>query len=258
MIRRFNYTGRKRIPRTKISLSLNTVPGSKLAFDAFIDFAGITLPSTAKIYIEAYRKTYFRRFPCGTISSPAYPRNQILEGLDPDALVLFRVKVVDRKGRIFAIADRIRPRRTGEDQTDRQSLLPVEFIDLGELIWRLDLEDDLPILQLNKRIENIRDLARYDIYFLTLVYPEVVQQILYRIVIEEDYTDIEADGEEEWMSSWLKFAVQILGRRHLPPAGSSEPFKQQKLRWIEDVVNAFCLNNSILEKFIKEQKIGEP
>ncbi|MBN1626671.1 MAG: hypothetical protein JW944_09120 [Deltaproteobacteria bacterium] len=258
MIRRFNYTGRKRIPRSKISLSLNEVPGRKLAFDAFIDFVGIPLPATAKIYIEAYRKTYFRRFQCGTISTPAYQVNQILEGLDPDALVLFRVKVVDKKGRLLAIADRIRPRRTEEDQTDRQSLLPVEFIDLGESIWHLDLEGDLPILQLNKRIENIKDIARHDTFFLTLVYPEVVRQILYKVVIEEDYTDMEAEGEEEWMIDWLKFAVQILGKNHLPPTGSSESIKQEKLKWLDDVVNAFCVNNAVLEKYMKEQKIGEP
>ena len=35
MIRRFNYTGRKRIPRSKLSLSLNVAPGKTLAWVAF-------------------------------------------------------------------------------------------------------------------------------------------------------------------------------------------------------------------------------
>jgi hypothetical protein len=257
MIRRFNYTGRKRIPRSKVSLSLNVVHGKRLAFDAFVDLDGLLLPTSATIYVEAYRRAYFRRFPCGTISEPRFPKNRVLEGLDPDALVLFRVKVVDKKGRILAVADRIIPRRTEEEETDRQSLLPVDFVDLGQSVWRLDLEGDLPILQLNKRIENIREIARSDTFFLTLVYPEVVRQILYKIVVEEDFTDADADGEEEWMSGWLKFAIQMLGRKHLPPLGQSEPIKQEKLKWIDDVVNAFCSDNSVLERFVKEQRVGE-
>ncbi len=258
MIRRFNYTGRKRIPRLKLSLSLNVAPGKALAFDAVVDLGGLLLPASATIYVEAYRRAYFRRFPCGSISEPKFPKNRVLEGLDPDALVLFRVKVVDKKGRILAVADRIIPRRTEEEQTDKQCLLPVDFVDLGQSIWRLDLEGDLPILQLNKGIENIREIARSDTFFLTLVYPEVVRQVLYKVVVEEDFTDADADGEDEWMSGWLKFAIQMLGRKHLPPAGQSEPIKQEKLKWIDDVVNAFCSDNLILERFVKEQKIGEP
>jgi hypothetical protein len=231
--------------------------GKTLAFDAAIDFDGLMLPANATLYVEAYRRAYFRRFPCGTISEPKFPRNRVLEGLDPDALVLFRVKVVDKKGRLLAVADRIIPRRAQEEQADRQCLLPVDFVDLGQSIWRLDMEGDVPILQLNKCIENIREIARSDTFFLTLVYPEVVRQVLYKIIVEEDHTDADADGEDEWISGWLRFATQMLGRKHLPPPGQSEPIKQEKLKWIDDVVNAFCSDNSVLERFVKEQKIGE-
>lgn len=257
MIRRFNYTGRKRIPPSKISFSLHADSENKLAFNAFLDLYDQQLPINSAIYIEAYRRAYFKRFSCGTIAEPKLPRNQVLEGLESDALVLFRVKVVDKKGRILAAADRIVPRRTEEEQSDRQSILPVEFIDLGHSIWRLDLEGDLPILQLNKGIENIREIASSDTNFLTLVYPEVVRQILYKIVVEEDFDDPNADDEDQWMSNWIKFAIQILGKNHPPPSGQSEPDKQEKLKWIDDVVNAFCVNNSVMEKFVKSLKIGE-
>jgi hypothetical protein len=257
MIRRFNYTGRKRIPRSKISLSLSVTPGNMLAMDAYVDLDGLPLAPSAAIYVEAYRRAYFRRLRCGTVSEPKFPRNRVLDGLDGDALVLFRVKVVDQRGRILAVADKIAAHRTKEEQSGRQSLLPVDFVELGQSIWRLDLEGDLPILQLNKDIENIREIARSSTFFLTLVYPEVVRQVLNRIVVEEDFTDADADSEEEWMTGWLKFAIQILRRKHLPPMGQSEPIKQEKLKWIDDVVNAFCSDNRVLERFIKEQKIGE-
>ncbi|MCX8117098.1 MAG: hypothetical protein N3G78_04080 [Desulfobacterota bacterium] len=256
MIRRFNYTGRKRIPRPKLSFSLRKSSKNTLSFDASIDFTSLDLPGSAQIYIEAYRRAYFQRFACGTVSAPRFPVNSPLEGLDPDALVLFRVKVVDRKGRILASADSIRPKRKEEDEGARESLLPVEFVDLGNLVWRLDLEGDLPILQLNKRVENIREIARSDGHFLGLVYPEVFRQILLKIVVEEDCNDpdAEAGDEVEGMGQWLRFAIQVLGRRHLPPPGQSEPARQQKLRWIDEVVEAFCSNHQVLERFVKEQR----
>ena len=257
MIRRFNYTGRKKIPRSRVSISLHEAPGKALAFDASVNLEGLPLPATGSLLVEAYRRAYFRRFSCGTAGTPKFPKNCVLEGLDSDALVLFRVKAVDRKGRIFAVADKINPSRTGEEPANRQFLLPVDFEDLGNTIWQLDLEGDIPILQLNKSLENIREIARSDSFFLSLIYPEVVRQVLHKIVVEDDYTDADADGEDDWMSGWLKFAIEMLGRRVLPPSGGSEPIIQEKLKWIDDVVEAFSSKHQVLEKFVKAQKALE-
>jgi hypothetical protein len=256
MIRRFNYTGRKKIPRSKVAISLHEAPGKALAFDANVDLEGIPLPSTGSLFVEAYRRAYFRRFACGTVASPIFPKNCILDDLDSDALVHFRMKVVDKKGRILGIADRIILHRTDEEQANRQFLLPVDFVDLGNTIWQLDLEGELPILQLNKFLDNIREIARSDSFFLSLIYPEVVRQILRKIVVEDDYTDADADGDD-WMSGWLKFGIEMLGKRVLPPSGESEPIIQEKLKWIDDVVEAFCSKHQVLEKFAKAQKALE-
>jgi hypothetical protein len=256
MIRRFNYTGRKKIPRSKVSIFLNEGPGKTLAFDASVDFEGLPVPPSANIFIEAHRRHYFKRFSCGTVSAPKFPRGRILEGLDSNALVRFRVKAVDKKGRIVAAADNIQPKRIEEEEADRLCLLPVDFADLGHAIWRLDLENDWPILQLNKNIEEMREVARSDHSFLALVYPEVLRQIFFKIIVEEDHTDPETDPDD-WMSGWLRYAVDLLGKKQMPSSGQSEPIKQEKLKWIEDVVEAFCSNNQILEKFAKFQKGGE-
>ncbi len=256
MIRRFNYTGRKKIPRSKVSISLNEGPEKTLAFDATVGFEGLLVPPNADIFIEAHRRDYFRRFPCGTVSVHKFPRGRILEGLDSNALVRFRVKVVDKKGRIVAVADNIIPRRTEEEAAEKLYLLPVDFVDLGHAIWRLDLESDWPTLQLNKNIEDIREVARSDNSFLALVFPEVVRQIFYKIIVEEDHTDSETEPDD-WMSGWLKYAVDLLGKKQMPRSGQSEPIKQEKLKWIDDAVEAFCSNNQILEKFVRIMKSGE-
>ena len=256
MIRRFNYTGRKKIPRSKVSISLNEGPDKTLTFESTFDLEGLPVPPSANIFIEAHRRDYFRRFPCGTVSAPKFPRGRILEGLDSNALVRFRVKVVDKKGRIVAVADNIQPKRIEEEEADRLFLLPVDFADLGHAIWHLDLESDWPTLQLNKNIEAIREIARSDNTFLALVYPEVVRQIFHKIIVEEDHTDPETDPDD-WMSGWLRYAVDRLGKKQMPSSGESEPIKQEKLKWIDDAVEAFCSKNQILEKFIRTHKSGD-
>jgi len=253
MIRRFNYTGRKKILRSRISVRTSRTTGGLLSFDADMDFEGLSLPVTGKVFVEAYRRAYFRRFPCGTAFSLRPSRETVLDGIDPGTLVIFRVKVVDRKGRIVAAADRIIPKRAEEEPADRFCLLPVEFVDLGHAVWRLDLESDWPCLQLNSRVDQIRETARSDPSFLVLVYPEIVRQILYRIVVEEDHNDPGTDPDD-WMSRWLRFVLDLSGRGVLPPCGESEPVLQEKLRWIDDAVEAFCSHHQVLEKFMQSEK----
>ncbi|MFZ5906352.1 MAG: hypothetical protein ACOYVJ_02940 [Nitrospirota bacterium] len=256
MIRRFNYTGRKKIARSSVSVSLHQTSDAMLAFDAVVRFDEYSLPPQGKIFIEAYRRDYFRRFSCGTVANSEFPQNCVLERLHPQSLVMFRIKVVDSNGRILAVADRIMPKRTEDESTDKICLLAVDFVDLGHTIWRIDLTGDMPSLQLNRTIENIREIARSDDAFFTLVYPEVVRQILYKIVMEEDHTDPETDPDD-WMSQWLNFIIGFSNNKQLPPSGQSEPVVQEKFKWIDEAVEAFCKSNGILDKFIHFQKPKE-
>jgi hypothetical protein len=257
MIRKFNYTGRKRIARSRVTIEIIPGKNGSASFDASIDLSGLNLPKNAEIFIEAYRRSFFKRFPFGTVSQLRSPQDRSLGDLGPKALAMFRIKIVEagRKGRILAVADKIIPRRADDELTNKVCLLPVDFVDLGQSIWRLDLASDWPSLQLNIRIQDIREIARSDSYFLSLVYPEVVRQIFHKIVVEEDHTDPQTDPDD-WMSQWLSFA-NLLGIRQLPPSGDSEPILQDKLKWIDDIVEAFCLSKKMMERFIQAISPGE-
>ncbi len=250
MIRKFNYTGRKRIPRNRITITMVSNPNEPLSFDATFNLKGLNLRQKSRIFVEAYRRSFFKRFAFETVENPQPPQDRYLGDLDTRALVMFRVKILDTsgKGRMLAAADRIIPRRLDEEPTDRLCLLPVDFVDLGESIWRLDLVGDWPSLLLNSRIDEVREIARSDRSFLSLVYPEVVRQVLHKIIVEEDHTDPETDPDD-WMSQWLNFTSNLLRGGYLPPSGESEPIIQEKLKWVDEAVEAFCSENKMLDKF---------
>jgi hypothetical protein len=127
--------------------------------------------------------------------------------------------------------------RPQEELSSRQSLLPVDFTDLGDQVWRLELSD-WPVLELNSRIDAIAEVARSGDSFLALVYPEVVRRILTEIVLEQELTDPGFD-DTEWTSLWLRYVCALPGVK-LPPEGVSEQARALREEWIEEAVQAFC------------------
>lgn len=243
MIRRFNYTGRRRIPRSRVKIRV-TGGVRRRRFDAELALEGLGLPCDARLFIEAYHRAAYRRFAFGTVGDPHPPTERWLDGI-PVQNPLFRVKVVRvEKGlaRIVAAADRVVPEDVDRGEEARQSLLPVEYEDLGDRVWALDLESDWPRLRLNHRFEGIREAARSGPEFVTLVYPEVFRAILARAVSEGRF-DPDND-DDDWGTLWLRFACRELGRPRPP-----EELDGDAEEWIEEAVNAFCARFQVTSHF---------
>src|SRR3954471_5180346 len=100
MIRAFNYTRRKRIPRENVTITVRTLEHGRRTFDARLDLASLQLPADAHVYVEAYRRTSYVRFDFGTVAERRDPEVRFLDDLDATEIVFFRVKVIDRSGEI--------------------------------------------------------------------------------------------------------------------------------------------------------------
>src|SRR5215203_416303 len=245
MIRKFNYTGRRRIPRSRVRIQL--VPaGEHSSFDAIIDLGGLDLPSDAAVFVEAYDKSSYMRFLYGTIAEPSTPPDRVLNELQSRDTIFFRVKVVDmaaRHGRVLAIADGLPPARLKEQASERESLLGVRFASLGDEVWRLDLAGAAPILELNQDLADLglRETARSDDLFVSLVLPAVFRQILTQIVVVE--AQVEPSGDD-WKSQWLRFVEQLGVALDV---GEGE---DARISWIDqEAVAAFCKRFEFKERF---------
>ena len=244
MLRKLNFTERIRLPRNHVRVTLRRESDGVLAFDPALSLEGIAAPAKARVFIEAYHRTSFMRFDCGTVGALSIPSDRRLTEIDGTS-IRFRIKITDEH-RILAVADDI---RVTEDAPVAAAgtvpLLPVLFTDsLDQQAWRVVFEPDTPVLELNNRIEGIQTIARDDALFLALVYPAVVRAILTQILLVEGHESF--DESPEWWALWIRWAAR---QTSAPPPAEVDDAPA----WIESVVNAFASHYRLADNIRKSQ-----
>jgi hypothetical protein len=210
MKKRINFTGRKKLSSEHIDIRINRQEGQKFAsFVATFDPALTKgLDKDAKIYLEPYAVSSSMRFDFGTVANPQTPSNTLLSELDRNDSFLFRIKVVDESGqvgRILADANGIRPRDARDDGEARKALFPVEWLDLGELIWRVDYDQNAgPVLQLTTKVTELPTRRNQDALLQGAIYPQAFREVL-SILVRGDGVDDDAD----WVKGWHEFVLKL-------------------------------------------------
>ncbi|WDF78406.1 hypothetical protein PQ469_00100 [Mucilaginibacter sp. KACC 22773] len=244
MIRKFNYTGRVKIPerQTKIKLFEN---GSYPYFNAYLDLQELKFPIHARIFVEAYFASNFLRFDYGTIGQIKAPAQTSLIDLPNIEQVRFRVKIVDDSGvhfKIIGISDNIYPDGIANDD-NRRSILPVSFEDIGSQIWKVVFRAMGPVLILNceTKYPGIRNLIKSNQFFLGLIYPTAIRFILQRIVDDELF------DSDDWGANWITFTREVLGVYSTPDSSDDGDMDE----WIDEVVSSYCAKFRLLENIQK-------
>ena len=246
MIRKFNYTGRKKINHSDISISIFQ-DGQIRSFNARINFELLGLNPYAAVYIESYYQFYSMRFGCGTVERFAVPADTSLSDMPVSDHILFRVIVVDETGlhgKLLAYAEQLKPSDYEDETANRKSLLPVEFgIDLGQQVWKMSFTGPVPVLCINRKLDHRRDLVKsYE--FISLVFPAVIREIMTKITRE--YPDY-GEEDDHWSCLWYQFAKRTLGVYDLPAA--EEVADEDYLEWVDEVAESFCRKNNIVNRF---------
>src|SRR5208283_4700947 len=237
MKRTFNYTGRRSIVRKDVSVTVRA-DGKAWAFDADLKLAHYKFSYNAEIWVEAHRQNLWMQWTWGTISALRVPANRLLTEFDVPDGVLFRVRVVLPPGqeshKLVGEVDGIQPVKAGEaDDRRRHLLVPVPDA-LDQELWRLNLEEEPPELLVNKDAKpSWKELARSP-HFIALVYPEVLRRILWKILVDNKWS--EENKESDWESDWIRFARNLGGLPQLPLPGQN----QERDGWINEAVEAFA------------------
>ncbi len=250
MIRRFNYTNRIKIPRSRVDISLFKDNDGKY-FKANINLEGLNLPAEAKIYIEPNYKGVYQRFSFGTVAQFKEPKNTRLDELPETELAYFDVSVVDETNELGLLLGKAKGIAVSTDglPNDRLPLLYVNPTDLKNQFWKLTFDssdDGRPTLEINKNIPEIYEMAKNDIKFISLVYPSAFRGVLVKIFEEGDFDA----GEDSWVAQWLKFLSTALGIKTLPETDYENGIlSPEQEAWIDEAVNEYCKKFQLFEKF---------
>lgn len=223
MKRTFNFTGRSKIARNEVRFRL-TDDGRSYFVSVAADLSD--LPADAQVVAEAYDRTSYERQRLGSVGGELGEGPYPLGGVPSDT-ALFRLKVVSEEGAdsglLLAVADEIRPTDAsghgGEDSKwESIPLLHLRPAELDGLLWRVDLTGSWPMLEYEESVPDNRleHFVRGQL-FRSLVMPEVVRQILTKLVVEEHDLDRE---EGTWQAGWID-----LGREW---AGDDPPMRTTK------------------------------
>jgi hypothetical protein len=249
MIKRLNFTGRKRISREHVQIEV--YDGHPRPFSALITLDDTNLPQDAAVYLEATcaGSNVVQRFEFGTVGNikPATPPKLTeIEGEN----VFFNLKVVDtsqRFGRILGLAENIRPERAGEQTASgRKGILPIEESRLDGEIWKLEFREQGVFLLVNKDIPGLVDRASSDPSFYALIYPNIVRHILARAIAEN--VDL-SDTDDRWPVLWLRFARGIHPEFQAPP--ENDAAQEEIDEWVDEVVDSFCTKHDLRTKFVR-------
>jgi hypothetical protein len=241
--RRLNSTGRVRISRERVQLALEE-PADAISFPWFsatINLGDLDLPGNAKIAIEAYYRSSSMRFACGSVAEPRVADRMELSDIDRGGAIQFRVLVFspESTGQILASAEGLRPARKG-DGPDREPLLPLRETDLGEELWKVEVDfRNGPMLLLNSGIPGFASRLRSSALLQGLILPHALRQIL------QTLPDVgEDEGGEAWSDKWRTF-LRTLGAPDEPDDSEDEQAYQV---WIDDSAKLFCDLKGFTEK----------
>ena len=251
--RTLNFTGRKRIAQKNVSISVDAGYNVRAEWE----LEGYQFPADSRVYVEAIATSsgspVVLRFPFGTIGAPSPPAVTSVKRLAGGSFA-FNLKIVDESdehGRLLGVAENIRA--LGDEYDDhgdirQQALLPVMPTPLDSEVWRLTFAHSRPWLEVNVAIPDLMVRLRTDPVFFALVYPAVVREILARILIFEEFTDVDTDPSD-WRSQWLRWGIHWHPDRERPAEGERNEHIEIWTSWIGTVVSQFCRVHDVAGKY---------
>lgn len=246
-MKRFNYTGRRKILREDISVRLRGEFSDKPVVDVSVELGDYNLSSNSTVFLEGQSKTRFSREVIGKVSSSVRKNAITLEEFDDADGLSFRIKVVDeRSGLLEAIAENIKPHdKDNKPDQNHKSILPVASADLSSygVLWRVSYIDQNVTLQIEQELGNKDHVVR-SLLFRGFILPAAMRQILTKIVSSE--WDSELSDPEDLSTRWLLFARQLGAESPDAKSDDHEDWLDETVRLISDRIN---VRNKIMEEF---------
>jgi len=251
MRRRIRLTGRKQLSRTSAAIKIMELPDKKLltlCVNHPDDFKGF--PKNSRIKIKLNENKLVEILDFGTLDSPQTAvemKNQYFSS--PSCELRIVNTDGDKAGLLLGSTDSWTLNVDDKDKS-KKGILRFLPADLGSRTWKLQiLDDDYPIVQINKDIPNPSLWAATDPVFISTAFPAILLQLFTDIF--ESYS---ADPEIEWITDWLAWAEVIMPGEKAPFSAEDDKDKEA---WIEKLIDSFAHRHRLSQRLIKHLDSGK-
>lgn len=243
-----NWTSRVKIAQAAVRIEVIAVDGGdpKVRVGSF-GLETLNVPhapeewADAKVVLEANRlsTSSFARVEVGRvadiITKSGIQYTGTLKGFLTPEDISFTLKVVSpTRGRILAEGKNL---QAEGESVDREELLPVRAVDLGQEVWRVAWNESGPVLQVNSRIHDHDTVLTRDALMKGAVAPAALRSVLLRYALDE------VSREEEWCAPWKVF-IERLGIEGPPDDNDWEPANG----WVDVAVRAFTERHAFKDR----------
>lgn len=214
--------------------------GKLVKFDVHVKEYPGTLDKLDEAFIQIVSDQNEIIVPLGEISGSSRANDIDVSNFErPKARVFVRNKVA---AKILAKTKWFSLRKAASSEGSAHGILPIDFSDLGEELWRLKFEqDDGPVVFVNSSEElGVKELVSQDTKVLAFIFPEILRQILHKLHYSQD-------SEEDWIEAWKNWLQSQAAE--LPDEDADEDEVED---WANQVVAAFANRQKFLTKLINE------
>ncbi|PLY00757.1 MAG: hypothetical protein C0623_06615 [Desulfuromonas sp.] len=223
-----NPTGLKNIDKQRIVIAVEKNGGSPSFNLSKLDVANLGIDADSKVICIARAGKTSHRIELGTVGD-FDKKFYNIDGLDESAPLRFRLLIREPdRPKLVATAENLKPH--SEDEEEGESLMAVEPVDLGQLLWRCEVTAEGPVLQVNSRVFPHASSAQNYVPFATMVLPEAFRNVLDEICKNR----LRVDDEDDWMYHWGQWLEHVGAGK--PPASDDEDDLNE---WKEGAVEAF-------------------
>lgn len=240
--RKSNPTGLTDLPKQSVTISETSTPGGLEFRLAQLDVTGLNLSPDLRVVCMVRTGRNVQHFDLGTVGHPDRRKYQLTQ-TSMDVSPVYRILLHEQGNpRLTASAENLRARQDGTGD----SILPIRCVDLGEEIWRLQIDAGAgPALAVNSRVFSSPQETEGRPWFIPMVLPQVLRDILRRL----------PDTDEVWAHEWEAWLISELGRPLPDLEEEDDPalFKD----WVDETVQHFCQRFGILTEFIDHFQGGQ-
>ena len=199
--------------------------------------------SSAQVIAPGNSSASRRPYSLFALGAIAAPRDTSLAAFGDDLMgIRFRTKVVAANADKTILGMSKSFRAENDEGGAADCILPLMRLPKeNENVWEIVYTDDGPNLAINASLE--KQVVQMN-YFLALVFPAVIREILTYAFIEND-----ADELGEWTEDWKLFA-RALGAEEFPQLAGGDDRDDDKdaiRKWIDSAVQAFVRGKGLAE-----------